>query len=45
MRETCSAALPLSKPADDAIELDTTSLTIPEVVERVTDLLAQRGIA
>lgn len=33
------------EPADDAIELDTTSLTIPEVVERVTVLLAQRGIA
>ncbi|WP_458525826.1 (d)CMP kinase [Onishia taeanensis] len=33
------------EPADDAIELDTTSLTIPEVVERVKDLLAQRGIA
>jgi len=33
------------EPAADAIELDTTSLTIPEVVERVKDLLAQRGIA
>jgi cytidylate kinase len=32
------------EPAADAIELDTTSLTIPEVVERVKDLLAQRGI-
>ncbi|MCK2182948.1 (d)CMP kinase [Halomonas getboli] len=32
-------------PADDAIELDTTSLTIPEVVDRLTELLAQRGLA
>ncbi|CAM3913112.1 (d)CMP kinase [Vreelandella rituensis] len=33
------------KPADDAITLDTTRLSIPEVVERLTELLAQRGIA
>ncbi|SDK71547.1 cytidylate kinase [Franzmannia pantelleriensis] len=32
------------KPADDAITLDTTRLTIPEVVDRLTQLLAQRGI-
>ncbi|WP_445157454.1 (d)CMP kinase [Halomonas sp. E14] len=33
------------KPADDAITLDTTSLSIPEVVERLTEWLAQRGLA
>jgi CMP/dCMP kinase len=33
------------KPADDAIELDTTSLSIPEVVERLTEWLAERGLA
>ncbi|ATJ82607.1 (d)CMP kinase [Halomonas beimenensis] len=32
-------------PADDAVELDTTSLTIPEVVDRLTELLARRGLA
>lgn len=32
-------------PADDAVELDTTSLTIPEVVDRLTGLLAKRGLA
>jgi CMP/dCMP kinase len=31
-------------PADDAIELDTTSLSIPEVVERLTEWLAERGL-
>ncbi|MDR5865991.1 (d)CMP kinase [Halomonas koreensis] len=31
--------------ADDAVELDTTSLTIPEVVDRLTELLARRGLA
>lgn len=31
-------------PADDAIELDTTHLTIPEVVDRLTELLANRGL-
>ncbi|WP_346797937.1 (d)CMP kinase [Halomonas sp. Bachu 37] len=33
------------KPADDAITLDTTRLSIPEVVDRLTELLAQRGMA
>ncbi|MCE8031517.1 (d)CMP kinase [Billgrantia tianxiuensis] len=32
------------KPADDAITLDTTSLSIPEVVERLTEWLAERGL-
>ncbi|MFG6179193.1 (d)CMP kinase [Halomonas sp. THAF12] len=32
-------------PAEDAVELDTTSLTIPEVVDRLTELLALRGLA
>lgn len=32
-------------PADDAVELDTTSLSIPEVVERLTQLLVQKGLA
>lgn len=32
------------KPADDAITLDTTRLSIPEVVERLTEWLAQRGL-
>ncbi|EPC03457.1 hypothetical protein L861_18130 [Litchfieldella anticariensis FP35 = DSM 16096] len=32
-------------PAEDAIELDTTHLTIPEVVDRVAAFLAQRGLA
>ncbi|XKE47168.1 (d)CMP kinase [Halomonas organivorans] len=32
-------------PADDAVELDTTSLTIPEVVDRLTELLARCGLA
>lgn len=32
------------EPASDAIELDTTQLTIPEVVERLMELLAQRGL-
>ncbi|SDO00327.1 cytidylate kinase [Halomonas shengliensis] len=32
------------KPADDAITLDTTRLTIPEVVDRLTELLTQRGL-
>ncbi|MBZ0331823.1 (d)CMP kinase [Halomonas sp. ANAO-440] len=31
-------------PADDALELDTTSLSIPEVVERLTEWLAERGL-
>lgn len=33
------------KPAEDAVTLDTTRLTIPEVVDRLTELLAQRGLA
>ncbi|QFU01903.1 Cytidylate kinase [Halomonas sp. THAF5a] len=33
------------KPADDAITLDTTRLTIPEVVDRLTELLTERGLA
>jgi CMP/dCMP kinase len=33
------------KPADDAIMLDTTRLTIPEVVDRLTELLTERGLA
>lgn len=32
------------KPAEDAITLDTTRLTIPEVVDRLTELLTQRGL-
>ncbi|KAA0014566.1 (d)CMP kinase [Billgrantia pellis] len=32
------------KPAEDAITLDTTRLSIPEVVERLTEWLAQRGL-
>ena len=31
-------------PADDALELDTTSLSIPEVVDRLTEWLAKRGL-
>lgn len=31
-------------PAEDAIELDTTHLKIPEVVDRLTELLANRGL-
>jgi cytidylate kinase len=33
------------KPAEDAITLDTTRLTIPEVVDRLTELLTERGLA
>ncbi|MBB3183198.1 cytidylate kinase [Halomonas fontilapidosi] len=33
------------KPAIDAIVLDTTRLTIPEVVDRLTELLTERGLA
>ncbi|SDJ84361.1 (d)CMP kinase [Billgrantia gudaonensis] len=33
------------KPADDAITLDTTRLTIPEVVDRLTEWLTERGLA
>ncbi|GKW49290.1 (d)CMP kinase [Halomonas pacifica] len=43
-RDTQRSVAPL-KPADDAITLDTTRLTIPEVVDRLIELLAQRGLA
>ncbi|CAH1044496.1 (d)CMP kinase [Halomonas sp. TD01] len=42
-RDTQRSVAPL-KPADDAITLDTTCLSIPEVVDRLTELLAQRGM-
>jgi len=32
------------KPAEDAVELDTTQLDIPEVVERIETLLAERNL-
>ncbi|MBE0463333.1 MAG: (d)CMP kinase [Halomonadaceae bacterium] len=43
-RDTQRSVAPL-KPADDAITLDTTRLSIPEVVERLTELLALKGLA
>ncbi|PRY65692.1 cytidylate kinase [Vreelandella songnenensis] len=43
-RDTQRSVAPL-KPADDAITLDTTRLSIPEVVERLSELLAQKGLA
>ncbi|GAB2728268.1 (d)CMP kinase [Halomonas garicola] len=43
-RDTQRSVAPL-KPADDAVTLDTTRLSIPEVVEQLTELLAQRGMA
>ncbi|GHB27293.1 (d)CMP kinase [Salinicola rhizosphaerae] len=43
-RDMQRAVAPL-KPADDAIELDTTQLDIPEVVERIETLLAERNLA
>ncbi|MFO7910382.1 MAG: (d)CMP kinase [Halomonas sp.] len=43
-RDTQRSVAPL-KPADDAVLLDTTRLSIPEVVEQLTDWLAQRGLA
>lgn len=43
-RDTQRSVAPL-KPADDAITLDTTRLSIPEVVDRLTELLVQRGMA
>ncbi|KPQ24952.1 MAG: cytidylate kinase [Halomonas sp. HL-48] len=43
-RDSQRAVAPL-KPADDAVTLDTTRLSIPEVVDRLTELLAQRGLA
>ncbi|MGM0542428.1 MAG: (d)CMP kinase [Pseudomonadota bacterium] len=42
-RDSQRAVAPL-KPADDAITLDTTRLSIPEVVDQLTELLVQRGI-
>ncbi|WP_404462994.1 (d)CMP kinase [Vreelandella aquamarina] len=43
-RDTQRSVAPL-KPADDAITLDTTRLSIPEVVDQLTELLAQRGMS
>ncbi|MGO2147804.1 (d)CMP kinase [Halomonas sp.] len=43
-RDTQRSVAPL-KLADDAITLDTTRLSIPEVVERLAELLAQKGLA
>ncbi|MBZ5487948.1 (d)CMP kinase [Halomonas aquamarina] len=43
-RDTQRSVAPL-KPADDAVTLDTTRLSIPEVVERLSELLAQKGLA
>ena len=43
-RDTQRSVAPL-KPAEDAITLDTTRLTIPEVVDRLTELLTERGLA
>ncbi|MFG6666497.1 (d)CMP kinase [Halomonas sp. HNIBRBA4712] len=43
-RDTQRSVAPL-KPADDAITLDTTRLSIPEVVDRLIRLLAQKGLA
>jgi len=42
-RDTQRSVAPLV-PADDAIELDTTRLSIPEVVDRLTEWLAQKGL-
>ncbi|MFI0471245.1 (d)CMP kinase [Halomonas sp. HMF6819] len=43
-RDTQRSVAPL-KPASDAVTLDTTRLSIPEVVDRLTQLLAQKGLA
>jgi cytidylate kinase len=43
-RDTQREVAPL-KPADDAITLDTTRLSIPEVVDWMTELLANKGLA
>lgn len=43
-RDMQRAVAPL-KPADDAVELDTTELTIPDVVDRIQRLLADLGLA
>jgi cytidylate kinase len=42
-RDAGRSASPL-KPAEDAYSLDTTSLSIPQVVDRIADLLRERGI-
>ena len=42
-RDMQRAVAPL-KPAEDAVELDTTKLDIPEVVERIETLLAERKL-
>ena len=42
-RDTQRSVAPL-KPADDAITLDSTRLSIPEVVEQLTEWLTQRGL-
>lgn len=42
-RDTQRAVAPL-KPADDAIELDTTELSIPDVVDYIQRLLADKGL-
>jgi cytidylate kinase len=42
-RDAGRSASPL-KPAEDAYSLDTTSLSIPQVIERIADLLRERGI-
>ena len=33
------------RPADDSVELDTTGLDVPDVVERIASLAADRGLA
>lgn len=43
-RDMQRAVAPL-KPADDAVELDTTELAIPDVVDRIQRLLADSGFA
>lgn len=43
-RDMQRAVAPL-KPADDAIELDTTELTVPDVVDRIQRLLADLGLS
>ncbi|WP_447896088.1 (d)CMP kinase [Vreelandella sp. GE22] len=43
-RDTQRSVAPL-KPADDAITLDTTRLSIPEVVDQLARLLVQKGLA
>jgi len=42
-RDMQRAVAPL-KPAEDAVELDTTTLDIPEVVKRIETLLAERNL-